>query len=329
MSDKPFKTYRQQMKYLRDSKDISCNGSEDKYILLRNGYFNLINGYKTPFVIRTDESGNHTYIGGTTIKHFLAVKQFDDEIRHILLKYITKVEEEIRTLIGHKFDLINDHGKTEWFEVESYNPKIKTQDKIKVIAKCFDEINRTKQPYVTHYLENHNSLPSWVFIKVINFSTFIYFLEICKPQVINSICILYSIYDNHDNIDTNLLISMLHCIRKTRNACAHNERIYGISRPNNRVNTPYIKFLNNPKPYTNHRSQKLMDLIIYLRYFMIDDEYQELLTDLKNQFLLLQSQLNKNAFEKVRAETGIRNLEVLDELCHTHKEINYNKFEDY
>ena len=172
MNDKPFKAYNEQMLYLREKKKISCEGSDDKQVLLRNGYFNLINGYKNPFINKTDKSGNHTYIGGTTINHLEAVKHFDDEIRHILLKRITMVEEEIRTLVGHKFDFVNDKGKTEWFEVESYSQAIKTQDKIQVIAECYNQINRSRQPYVLHYLNNHNSLPTWVFIKVINFSTF-------------------------------------------------------------------------------------------------------------------------------------------------------------
>lgn len=328
MNDKPFKTYNEQMLYLREKKKISCEGSDDKQVLLRNGYFNLINGYKNPFINKTDKSGNHTYIGGTTINHLEAVKHFDDEIRHKLLKRITMVEEEIRTLVGHKFDFVNDKGKTEWFEVESYSQAIKTQDKIQVIAECYNQINRSRQPYVLHYLNNHNSLPTWVFIKVINFSTFIDFIKISKPDVINSICHLYSIFDPYGNTNPALLISMLHWLRKVRNSCAHNERIYGITRNNGRVKHPFNVFLNNPKPYINHRSQHLIDLIVYLRYFMEDVEYQELLFQIKNQFLTLQSQLNKNAFEKVHAETGIKNINVLEELSATTKKIDYNRFED-
>ncbi len=45
--DKPFKTYNQQMKYLRETKNIECSGSQHKSILITCGYFNLINGYKT------------------------------------------------------------------------------------------------------------------------------------------------------------------------------------------------------------------------------------------------------------------------------------------
>ena len=111
--DECFKTYNQQIKYLREEKKIDCSDINHKSILIKHGYFNLINGYKTPFIIKTDSSSKHSYIGGTTIDHFAAVKNFDDEIRYILQKNITKCEEEIRTVVGHKFDYMNDQGSSE------------------------------------------------------------------------------------------------------------------------------------------------------------------------------------------------------------------------
>ena len=47
---KPFLNYKAQIRRLND-KGISCNLPEEKRILIRKGYFNLINGYKKPFVI--------------------------------------------------------------------------------------------------------------------------------------------------------------------------------------------------------------------------------------------------------------------------------------
>lgn len=325
--NKPFKTHNQQMKYLRYTKGIECNGSNHKAILIKHGYFNLINGYKTPFVIGVDASGNHSYIGGTTIDHFKAVKEFDDELRYILLKYITRCEEEIRTLAGHKFDYTNNYGSSEWYEIDSYNEDVSAQDKIRVIAKCYNEINQSQQPYVQHYLNEHNSVPTWIFIKVINFSTFIDYLQICKPEVINSICELYTIKDSYGNPNPDLLISILHWMRKVRNACAHNERIYGITRDNGRVNQPYYQFLSAPRRYTRHRSQRVMDIIIYLKYFLCDKEFKLFIKEIKDSFSKLQHQLNPNAFDKVRAETGIRDINTLDELAGIHKPINYNNFE--
>lgn len=93
---KEFLTYDQQMRHLKEDKKIVCESINDKIILGRNGYFNLINGYKRPFVQTTDQNGNHVYIGGTTVEQIYEAKKFDEELKMHLLKYITKVEEEVR-----------------------------------------------------------------------------------------------------------------------------------------------------------------------------------------------------------------------------------------
>ena len=58
----------------------------------------------------------HTYIKGTSIKELYELKKFDDKLRMHLLKYVTKVEEEVRTITGHRFDEVNKHGKVRWYE---------------------------------------------------------------------------------------------------------------------------------------------------------------------------------------------------------------------
>ena len=90
--DKLFLTYNQQMKKLRNDKHIDCKGSAHKRILVRAGYFNIVNGYKTPFVSGQDPNGNHIYISGTSISQLHAVKLFDNQLRSFLLRYITQVE---------------------------------------------------------------------------------------------------------------------------------------------------------------------------------------------------------------------------------------------
>lgn len=62
---------------------------------------------------------------------------------------------------------------------------------------------------------------------------------------------------------------------------------------------------------------------------MEDNEYITFVEEIKEKFLTLQIILNPNAFDKVRAETGIRNISLLDELMSTKKEIQYNKFENF
>ena len=79
--DKIFLTYNQQMRKLRNDKKIDCTGSKHKSILVREGYFNIINGYKAPFVSGKDDKGNKIYLPGTSIEQLYNVKQFDDELR--------------------------------------------------------------------------------------------------------------------------------------------------------------------------------------------------------------------------------------------------------
>ncbi len=323
--EKKFKTYNQQMRYLRDSKNIECCGSDNKTILVRTGYFNLINGYKTPFVQSVDSLGKHIYYGGTQIEHFYAVKVFDDEIRHILLKYLTKVEEEMRTVIGYEFDFHNDNAKINWYEVQAYSPDAQTTEIIKSITNCYNDISVSKSDYVQHYLDNHHIIPTWILMKVISFSHFINFVNICKQPVIQKICGVYKVFDENNAPSKEVLISMLHLFRKIRNACAHNERIYEMHRNNGRVNIPFNTFIKNPKPYINQRTQSLVDCYICLRYFLDDNDYYSMITALKDEYIKLQGKLNITVFDRVRAATGVKNLSLFDELLETKKAVDYNK----
>ena len=111
-NDKSFLTYNQQMKKLRKDKRIDCNGTPHKISLVRSGYCNMINGYKRPCTCGTDAHGNHIYFPNTTLSQINSLKKFDESLRLFLLKYITQVEEEVRTLTGYKFDQYNENGNT-------------------------------------------------------------------------------------------------------------------------------------------------------------------------------------------------------------------------
>ena len=156
-NDKSFLTYNQQMKKHRKDKKIDCNGTPHKISLVRSGYFNMINGYKTPFTCGTDANGNHTYFPNTTLSQINSLKKFDESLRIFLLKYITQVEEEVRTLTGYKFDQCNDNGLVEGVlgivfqhgfstsAVYPFNPAISEQDDNNPYDKVYHHVVRGKQ----------------------------------------------------------------------------------------------------------------------------------------------------------------------------------------
>lgn len=203
------------------------------------------------------------------------------------------------------------------------------QEKIKVISKGYSEIDRSEAKYVKHYLENQKEIPTWIFTKAITFSTFISFLKICKKEILNALCELYAIKDENGCNKPNLLISMTHALRQLRNVCAHNERMYCFSRENKRVVQPFNQYISNSKSYTRLRSQMLIDIVLYFRYFLDNTDYHILIKSLKYELQNLKLKLGIKAFENVRAATGIRNLNVLDELLMTSKEIPFHKLETF
>lgn len=153
--DKSFLTYNQQMKKLRKDKGINCNGTSHKTSLVRSGYFNVINGYKMPFTCGTNDSGNHTYIPNTSLTQINTLKKFDESLRIFLLK----VEEEVRTLTGYKFDQCNDNGKIPWYETSAYSSDATLQSKMNTISSAYSELSKSKSEYVNFYMNNHEQLP--------------------------------------------------------------------------------------------------------------------------------------------------------------------------
>lgn len=170
--NKEFLTYNMQMRALRDTKNIICSGSDDKQILVRSGYFNIINGYKTPFVTSTSDDNIHTYIKNTSLQQIKAVKIFDEKLKYLLLMHITTIEE-VRTLTAYKFDLINNKGKIPWHDITAYR-SIKSMDNfISTMSSIYQELKRSQLRYVKFYQEKYQSIPTWIIIKIINFNTFI------------------------------------------------------------------------------------------------------------------------------------------------------------
>lgn len=330
--DKLFLTYNQQMRKLRNDKGIECSGSTHKKILIRAGYFNIVNGYKNPFVSGQDANGNHSYISGTSIDQLQAVKKFDEQLRSFLLKYITQVEEETRTLASYKFDECNENGNIPWYSTEAYSPNKSLQQKMSVISSAYKELSSSRLDYVTFYMKNHKQIPTWIMFKVVNFSTFIDLVNYSKTDVSHALCSLYGLEDVNGRPNVKLLIGSLHWMRKIRNSCAHNERVYCLTRKQERQNSSsriiekYFRMLS--PGYKRNLEQKLFDLFVYFKYYLPKNEYKQFITELKQMLNNLQSKIHPHAFEYVRAQMGIRNLADLDALlCFPKDEIEYNKFD--
>lgn len=331
--DKDFLTYKEQMRHLRRDKSISCSGENDKAILCRYGYFNLVNGYKTPFVGGKDTTtGKHHYMPGTNIQHLYFVKKFDDNLRSLLLKYLCMVQEEVQTVFAYKFDELNNKGVTAWYQVEAFDTQKSVAKIVSLISKAYHELSCSKAEYVDFYMKKHKFIPMWILIKCINFSTLVSFVEYSKKDVRNALCNLYGMKDDRGYCDHKLLIGSLQWMRIVRNACAHNERIYTLTKTMNpihksipgRIKCKYLNLL--PASYATNSAPRIMDLLVYFKYYLSSEEYNILLDEFRGYLTALQAEIPANAFDYVRGQLGLKDMAHLQLLKKDPHDIQYVKF---
>lgn len=207
------------------------------------------------------------------------------------------------------------------------------QSKMNTISSAYSELSKSKSEYVQFYMKNHEQIPTWIMIKVVNFSTFIDVLHNSKTNVTHAICKLYSMYDDNNLPNVKLLIGSLHWLRRVRNPCAHNERVYCIHQTQARNNSasgrildPYYTQL--PTSYSRCTEKNIFDILVYFKYFLPTEEFTPMIIELKNMLIELQNTLQTNAFDNVRGQMGIKNLNVLDALIALPKsKIEYHKFD--
>jgi len=229
---KIYTDYTQQVQILSE-KGIAV---EDKKIALkvleREGYYNLINGYKDLF-LKSSINGEDRFKEGTTFEEIHDLYQFDREMRNLLFGYFLKFETTMKSLVTDRF--CSQHNEIHaYLEMNNYAKNSNnSQDILLLIStlyKIIQKEEKRKGP-IKHYLENHDYVPLWV---VVNFMTFgnIQKMYTCLPDSIkNEIAKYFSIeykksYEMSIFITPEILISILKPINFFRNVCAHEERLY-------------------------------------------------------------------------------------------------------
>jgi len=119
-------------------------------------------------------------------------------------------------------------------------------------------------------------------------------------------------------------------MRKIRNACAHNERVYSLEAitkngKNKRIADSYFSLL--PVSYLRGNTAiRLIDLFVYLKYYLATNDYNAMIRQVIKLLTDLNAQLPPPAFNRVRAAMGIKDVAHLSILMSNPKTIEYNKF---
>ena len=302
---KPFKTYNQQLKILRNRNLTISDGSRAISVLKRDNYYNVINGYKDIYL---EISGsNEKYYDNTTFEHINALSIFDKKIRHLFLYYILTFENLIKSKISYY------HTET-YNEIFNYldvnNFTGKADDITKLISSISKEIekhtNLKKPNAFSHYIEEHGELPLWVLFQKSTFGTASYFFTSLQDDIKLKIC--EELNQEHSKryklknfvvINPLFLENTIHFINSYRNICAHNERFYNCAFQKKGFKVDY-------SPYSKAEFRgTVFDLLIILKLFLLKSEFDILKKDFKKLLHKLECELtnNKEALKKIKTSS--------------------------
>lgn len=271
MEEKRFLTYEQQVQKLCEKK-LAVSDSQEVIVLLKKySYFNLINGYKAPF---KGKDGN--YKKGTSIKDIYSLYVFDDELRHILMKYILIVELNIKSLLSYSFCKKYGENQSEYQNAVNYNYTPRNQRDINDLIQILtNQINNSERfSYVDHQAKQHNNIPLWVLVKTLSFG------KISKMYSLQKDSIKSDIAKEFPLVKENHLAIMLDVLSRYRNVCAHNERLFDFKYKQSRLKTTFVhKYFNL---YTNSpTASNLFDVAVFLKYLLNEQEFNSFAGELE------------------------------------------------
>lgn len=311
---KPFQTHNQQLKMLRNRNILISNGSKAKAILIRENYYQLINGYKHIFLdlVESKKRQDDYYKNGTTFEQIYALYEFDRNLRNILMKYILMTENSIKSKIAYQFSSEHPKEAFSYFNINNYRDTDhqKTTSLIaelsSVTKKNTDSLTKSGPFY--HYFNEHKELPLWVLITKLTLGqtcSLLYNLkESTQIEILKAV--LYE-FKNNSNIAASKIIhqnylkdfmSAINCIKAFRNVCAHEDRLYDYYAKNKNgrpIQTSFF-YISIATPAFQGG---IFDIILLLRLFLTKRDYKQLLRRLFDELNNLETALPSSLFSEV------------------------------
>lgn len=225
-----YTTTEQQIQKLKSQFLTFENEETAKQILQTYGYYNIINGYRDPYIVR--ENGKKKYSSDVTFEQIFALFSLDHEIRDSVLLAMIDLEEHLRAVVA---DIIaEDFGSDyhQYLQKNNYrdrhvrNPKFQRN---KILAGMVNTAKNSNTQPIKYYREHHGIVPPWILLKGINFGTLVNFIRFFKSAQRNKLIVaLYGdkVSENNSDYYKDLLSDTLFTCLEYRNLAAHGGRIY-------------------------------------------------------------------------------------------------------
>ena len=292
LNKKQFLTYDEQITFLEEKKGLIISDKEyARKILLKIGYFPLINGYKEVF----KESNNDQFQRGTTFEDIYELYSFDNDLRNIFLKYILVAERNIKSSLSYHF--CNEYGdlQSDYLNVNNYDYTGKKKNVINKMLKIMSGQLRHDSDYVyiRHYMTIYQYVPLWVLMNVLTIGQLSKIYASQKGRIQIKVC------QDFGPLKVNELGKMLAVMTKFRNVCAHNDRLFDFRTKDALLDRNIYERLPIQKEKGRYKYGKndLYAQVIILKLLLADEDFRIFFHDLKVCFK--KHSIHKEIFERM------------------------------
>ncbi len=206
------KTIAQQIEILK-AKNISIQDEDrTKDFLNRVNYYRF-SGYFLPF----QTNGHGTLSPDITFEKLLAIYEFDEHMRTLVMGIIDEIEIFLRMQLSHYHAM--KYGEEGYMDVKYYNGRHNHKRFINHINSCIRENAGTK--VVQHHMEKYGGhFPIWVIVEFFSMGMLSFFYsDMLNSDKSNISKALYGV--NYQTME-----SWMKCLTILRNKCAHHARLY-------------------------------------------------------------------------------------------------------
>lgn len=296
VSEKVFRETRTQIGILKSRGVIIKNKKWAKQTIRSTNYYNLINGYKEPFLQKG--TNYEKYLFGTTLEEIHALYEFDRKLRIITIEYILEIEKQAKSLIAFSFS--KEHGHKNYLKPENFDTQgAKKQKQVSdLLSDLYRKIeyNKNRDLSISHYVHRKKYIPLWVLVNSISMG------DISK---------FYSNMLQKDREDVarrmkwglreNQLVSCLFFLCTFRNRCAHDERLYSYLSYASLSDNMYFRYFHINSKNTNN----YFAVTIAFKMLLSKNRYNEYIERIEDLFDELSKDLSTIPIKKIKKIMGI------------------------
>lgn len=213
MAEKEFTTLDEQIAIL-EARGLQIPDRElAKEFLRRNNYYR-VSGYS--LTLRSHD----VFSPNASFQNIIDIYEFDHELRHILLKYMERIEVAVKSVYSYEFTKV--YGATGHQNAFNFTDPVLHAD-IMQKAEAQKNSRLPHEAYLKHFVTDlQQDIPLWAFVDLLTISNISFLYKISPKPIKLSVAEAFGLKARGDEI----LERFMHHMTIIRNLCAHGSRLY-------------------------------------------------------------------------------------------------------